>query len=177
LIDSDLTANKGGEGSFAQIQTPTYSIRGWSHNVNLDYQRTQNYGMHSTPDLGFGRRGLLWDAATTNSAVLHSIPTNRIGTNDFTIYLRVRLPASMPGNHAGIATLTANPAGLAQASAWTARLKTDGRIETFLFDASGSQYSSKIRPVGFLDPEQWRNLRPRIRPHDQRLQGLYQWMV
>lgn len=149
LIDSDLTANKGGDGSFAQTQTPTYSIRGWSHNVNLDYQKTQNYGMHSSPDLGFGRRGLLWDGATDNSALLYNIPTNRIGTNDFTIYLRVRLPASMPGNHAGIATLTANPSGIAQASAWTARLNTDGRIETFLFDATGLQNQSKYVPLDF----------------------------
>lgn len=149
LIDSDLYANKGGDGSFGQTQNPTYSIRGWSDNVNLDYLKSQNYGMHNTPDLGFGRRGLLWDGATTNSAVLYSISTNRLGTNDFTIYLRVRLPVSLPGNHAGIATLTANPAGLSQASAWSARLNTDGRIETFLFDATGAQYSSKYVPSDF----------------------------
>lgn len=149
LIDSDLRANKGGDGSFAQTQTPTYSIRGWSDNVNLDYKRTQDYGMHSTPDLGFGRRGLVWDGATSNSAVLCNIPTNRLGTNDFTIYLRVKLPASMPGNHAGIATLTMSTNGIAQASAWTARLNVDGKIETFLFDATGAQYSSKYVPSDF----------------------------
>lgn len=149
LIDSDLYANKGGEGSFAQTQTPTYSIRGWSHNVNLDYQRTQNYGMHSVPDLGFGRRGLLWDGSTAYSALLHNIPTNRLGTNDFTLYIRVKLPASMPGNHAGIATFTLATNGIAQASSWTARLNTDGRIETFLFDGTGAQYQSKYVPSDF----------------------------
>jgi hypothetical protein len=71
-------------------------------------------------------RGLFWDGATSNAAVIIPLTGANITTDDFTMYLRLKLPSatSYTGNHRGIAGLSLIANGQASVTSFRILINT-----------------------------------------------------